>query len=138
MTNKILSSKEAREKTGFFWKFHNGDYAYKLEGGYWSLIRDGEDLLKGLKAVDYSSCDMGNYEYKLEDGKVAIICINKKVKIKENEMTKTQEYKNKIDKELAKFIKPMREDIYKLKDPKDLENLKALKKALHRFLYEII
>ena len=63
----ILTLKEARKKEVLCCSFPNGDYRYKLKGEkYYHLIRNGKNLLEGLKAVDCYSCLNGDYWYKLK------------------------------------------------------------------------
>lgn len=46
-----------------YYSYPNGDYSYADKYGYYCLIRDGKDLLKGKTATDCWSYDNGDYEY---------------------------------------------------------------------------
>ena len=63
----ILTLKEARKKAVWCYSFPNGDYKYQLEGEeYDYLIRNGKNLLEGLKTVWCWSYLNGDVKYQLE------------------------------------------------------------------------
>ena len=75
-SHTILTLKEAREQAAWCYSYPNGDYKYRLEGEkYYHLIRDGKNLLEGLKVVWCYSCLNGDVQYEDEQGKLHTIKI---------------------------------------------------------------
>ena len=63
---KILTIEDCKRLGVYCYSYNNGDYTYRVDG-IWHLIREGKDLLKGIKATSCYSYDNGDYEYKVDD-----------------------------------------------------------------------
>ena len=72
-TGEITTIEQAREKGFHFWPFKNGDFKYKDGQGWEHLIRDGEELTKGIKAKYIWSFDNGDFLYQNSDGDTFLI-----------------------------------------------------------------
>lgn len=73
----VLMLEEVRAQGLPHFKCCNGDYAYKTEDGYFHLIREGKDLLEGLKAMQCHSYPNGDYDYRAKNGYMHLICDGK-------------------------------------------------------------
>ena len=68
MDSKVLTKEECKEKGLSFFSYDNGDYKYNDPEGYYHLIRNDDDLLKGKNAKGCFSFDNGDYKYKDSEG----------------------------------------------------------------------
>ena len=63
MESKVLTIEECKEREIYLYSFDNGDYKYKDSEGYYHLIRNDIDLLKGKKVKYCWSYPNGDYKY---------------------------------------------------------------------------
>ena len=65
----MKSTREDAKAQGYgIFIYDSGDWGYKDENGHYHLIRDGEELTKGVKAKWGYIYDSGDWEYKDTDG----------------------------------------------------------------------
>jgi len=67
-TAKVLTWDEAKKEAVRCSLYVSGAYEYKTADGFWHIIINGVDVLKGKKAVGCHPYPCGAYKYQLNDG----------------------------------------------------------------------
>jgi hypothetical protein len=62
MKTKILSLNEVKKTKAAYMVYKNGDYCYRSSLDGFSYIRNGKDILYGMKAWTYDSLDGTGYD----------------------------------------------------------------------------
>ena len=66
--SKVLTRKQCSEMGLYCYSYLNGDYDYRDQEGYFHLIRNDDDLLKGKYAKGCWSYENGDYAYEDSEG----------------------------------------------------------------------